>query len=418
MINELKEGSEPNAIKPCANCSFLRPQNYFEGTKINEINIDNYPAICQARCIYCSVADSPRNEYSVAKNSHYPKMIGEIIWYLRDNGLLADDCVIGFGSGEISITPQKDKLLDATVGYKRYYLTNAFRFEPRIADSLKTDKGHIYVSLDSGTRETFKAVKGSDLFDTVLENLQRYRSYGNVILKYIILPGINDSDEDISGIIDVVKSLDLQWLTLSFEFYLPFRASFLSFAKIIKRLEKEEISISIPQYYTPKQISDLAAQYLTPEIELEYMQKTESFREIFYHGDYSGNYRHYKKSLFVRELKDLISLFKPETRFALLGLSVKEKFIVAAFKELGIALQTPDLPYKEAYDATRDSADIFLVRSKEEFSDISNYVEAQGGDRKRLLDIDGYYYSFEPASVFLARTTVPENHKALLSVSV
>lgn len=57
----------------------------------------------------------------------------------------------------------------------------------------------IYCSVDAGTVETFRKVKGVDGFDRVCENLREYAKHGPVILKYILLDGINHTDQDLKG---------------------------------------------------------------------------------------------------------------------------------------------------------------------------------------------------------------------------
>ena len=57
------------------------------------------------------------------------------------------------------------------------------------------------------------------LLETVLSNLHRYRRNsarpGQIILKYIILPDVNDRLEDLSAVVEIAKRLDVRCLTIA-----------------------------------------------------------------------------------------------------------------------------------------------------------------------------------------------------------
>lgn len=77
----------------------------------------------------------------------------------------------------------------------------------------------INVSIDAGTAETWKKIKGVDNFEEVCMNLADYYKAscrpGQVTLKYIILPGINDSEEDYESLMDIMGVLETPHLTLA-----------------------------------------------------------------------------------------------------------------------------------------------------------------------------------------------------------
>jgi len=67
-------------------------------------------------------------------------------------------------------------------------------------------------SLDAGTAETYAKIHGVDLFDKVCYNLEQYARHGLVELKYIILPNINDNENDIFGFLSLcerIKNTDI-----------------------------------------------------------------------------------------------------------------------------------------------------------------------------------------------------------------
>jgi adenine C2-methylase RlmN of 23S rRNA A2503 and tRNA A37 len=64
--------------------------------------------------------------------------------------------------------------------------------------------------MGAGTRKKKKKIKGVDAFGKVCENLRRYSANGFVHLKYIILPGVNDSEADINGFIELCGNLNIK----------------------------------------------------------------------------------------------------------------------------------------------------------------------------------------------------------------
>ena len=388
----------------CVGCQFLHHRNVFD-RKIKIINISCYPSVCQAKCIYCGVHTDPQNNYQNVKNSQQPKMIIEMIQYLQKSNLLDDDCRIDFAPAEITILPHKDLLLDVTSKYKATFYTNAFLFEPKIADSMKKNNSTIYVSLDSGTKETFKLVKGCDLFEKVLANLKKYREYNAFVLKYNILSGVNDSDADIAGIVEILKLLNLDFLNLSFEYNMPIRTAFYSIVKFVTKLKENNLSFIFNAIYTQTQIKNFIELYFNSESENYYIEKNNNLREVF-KNEYLNDYNGYKEYVYRNEIKELFECIDVGKRVALLGKIPRNQRLVTAIKKLGLPIQLPDLGVEESYDAVKDSADIFIVPERRLFKSIKQYVESKGGDSKRLLDIEKYLFSFEPPMLFLKNLEV------------
>ena len=93
-------------------------------------------------------------------------------------------------------------------------------FDESIAQELHDNPlAKINLSIDAGTSETWHKVKGVDNFQHVLNNLKAYRKVsqraGQIFLKYIVCPGINDSEEDFLSFVNIVKLLDVQYVQIS-----------------------------------------------------------------------------------------------------------------------------------------------------------------------------------------------------------
>lgn len=81
-------------------------------------------------------------------------------------------------------------------------------------------KAAINVSLDCGTRETFRKIKGVDAFERVVQNLISYSVSASkaIDLKYIFLPGINDNMSDVDGFIDIVGKCNARTVVISSDY--------------------------------------------------------------------------------------------------------------------------------------------------------------------------------------------------------
>ncbi|TCL42826.1 radical SAM protein [Harryflintia acetispora] len=286
ILKSLNNIGDTKYAKACANCCRLQviPNHISDiGYGVEQfslINISCYPSICQAECIYCSVPTRENNNYEAAKHSCYPKMIAEMIQYLKQNNLLDSNCRFEFATAEITVTPFKDILLEATAGFDSTFLTNGFIFDDQIANSLKQNDSELRLSLDCGTRETFKIVKGRDLFEKVLENLRRYRKQGRMELKYNILPGINDSDKNIEGIISILQELNLKYIRLSFDYESPLRASFYGIVRFVNALERNGLSFCFHVYYDAEEIKNIIDKYWNLELQ-KYYEKKEKDLSVF-----------------------------------------------------------------------------------------------------------------------------------------
>jgi pyruvate-formate lyase-activating enzyme len=140
--------------------------------------------------------------------------------YALGEGLIDPMAMWQLSCGEITIHPFAERLLDLAKDRVANFLTNCFRFDPRIAANLAANPNSIMnLSIDAGTGGTWRKVKGFDNFGAVVENLGRYREScsrpDQITLKYLIFPGMNDGPEDIEGLIGLMKRLQTRTLSLA-----------------------------------------------------------------------------------------------------------------------------------------------------------------------------------------------------------
>jgi len=220
----LREGAavagERVHTKGCAVCANWLPGDWVSDSAIRYVNFSMYPAPCQCRCIYCGVH---KNDLEAFKDpavlESYEALFAALDYALKE-GMIGPEAGWQVSAGEITIHPLKDRILNYVKNSPTMIYTNCFIYDEGIAAILKANpSASINLSIDAGTEKTWHKIKGFDNFDQVTSNLVKYykSSYrkGQITLKYIILPGINDNYEDFSSVIEIMKVLGVRHLTLA-----------------------------------------------------------------------------------------------------------------------------------------------------------------------------------------------------------
>jgi len=120
------------------------------------------------------------------------------------------DVYISLTGGEISVSKYKDEI--TSIWNKNKWrgdiASNSSVFVPGVASLLEQRLIYLVTALDSGTSETFAKVKGTNLFEKVLNNLEKYaETGGRIVIRYVILEGINDSTEELGAFFDIMNQL-------------------------------------------------------------------------------------------------------------------------------------------------------------------------------------------------------------------
>lgn len=181
------------------------------------------------------------------KNAAFP----EVMDYFERRNLIHTDAVIEIGPGEICVNPHRDEIFDVVRNYYTAIFTNAGIYSERIAEQI--ENGNILqllVSIDAGTRETFQRVKGADAFESVRENLKKYRRLGaSIDIKFIFLPGVNDTEEDVDGFVALAKEVGVREIGISRNFEDGFSSLQKHTLNMIQRMivsaQEDEIPVSV-----------------------------------------------------------------------------------------------------------------------------------------------------------------------------
>lgn len=192
----------------CTSCEYLKEGYWEKKKKINSINV-SFDNSCNFRCVYCYKVRSGKSM------THMERSEEEILKKVLAVEKVDIDRQVIYSSGEISIQPNVNKILDLLQKYDLSIFTNASVYNERIHEIIKKKNCSMVVSVDSGTRETFKQIKGVDLFDRVWENIGKYASEnGNVILKYILM-GSNFDAENLNGFIEMCTKHGIKHIRIS-----------------------------------------------------------------------------------------------------------------------------------------------------------------------------------------------------------
>lgn len=224
IIMENKAFGNDNIIdkntSKCAKCPYFKEMKGTGDGFVHFININMYPAPCQSKCIYCGVHNSELGIFDKEQYAEIYEKMFQVIKMCLEKGMIAEDAVWQVASGEITIHPYKDRIFEIIKNKNVKILTNVFIFDEKIADILNTNIcSSINLSIDSGTPETWHKVKGVNNFSTVIDNLSKYSASclrpEQITLKYIMLPGINDNVVDFQGVIQIMKRLKINKISIS-----------------------------------------------------------------------------------------------------------------------------------------------------------------------------------------------------------
>ena len=203
--------ADGNVPDGCKQCSFLRKaawdgleQDYFDHFMFG------HSQKCNSRCIYCFTNDVPEE----IKDRTYSAY--KVLKKLFDENKIRISpmtCAVFLG-GEPTIFPDFEDLTILLLdnGFQNMKIhSSGIYLSQAVLDGLKTGQIGVVISPDSGSREVYQKIKRVDCFDKVWQNIKTYISAAKddnqVIVKYIVIPDVNDNKEEIDKWLDLtVKS--------------------------------------------------------------------------------------------------------------------------------------------------------------------------------------------------------------------
>jgi len=223
----------------CVDCPFLTelcgelydsPGNY-----IDHLYISHWTN-CNCRCTYCYATQHPE-EFQL-KQKQYSVL--HIIQEMLDKNILRRGGSIHFGGGEPTLLPEFEAIIELLLNYKFYDIrihTSGIEYSPMLERGIHEGRVRVVLSVDAGCEETYNKIKQVPLYNKVRENAKKYAASLNkniialtpdfyyeaqycVNTKFIIIPGVNDTIEEVenwikadvdAGICTSVIDLEENW---------------------------------------------------------------------------------------------------------------------------------------------------------------------------------------------------------------
>jgi len=168
-------------------------------SKVSHLSIEHH-SVCNLRCNYCSEI------YWGGKKSKYD--VVQFVSYLSRAKSLNDCYQVVWGGGEPTLDQSFEKILEEIHKYanpRTYHrvFTNSVRFSTAILRFMEKGLIKITTSIDSGTPEKFKEVRGRPRFFEVFENLKKYSEIDSnkITIKYI-LTDENKEKSELNAFVD------------------------------------------------------------------------------------------------------------------------------------------------------------------------------------------------------------------------
>lgn len=208
--------------KRCTGCFVLKKQIWDKKFQIKNIGINTHTR-CNSDCIYC---------YTHQNKPYWNKRPDILVFDFLNNGfksgLISKDCNVLFGGGEPVLFKDFEKslnlLIDNSIPYIRIH-SSGIQYSPAIERALSFDCLNLVISPDAGDKELYKKIKCVDKFDECWENISKYAKAQNnkkdqLNVKYIIIPDVNDTVEDIKVFVDktlesgarhILIDIEMEW---------------------------------------------------------------------------------------------------------------------------------------------------------------------------------------------------------------
>ncbi len=218
IINSFKQGIiYPN----CKGCMDLKEMDMPEDIPKIKILVLQYWTKCNSKCSYCYTNQDKEYFNSLKNYEIYP-----ILKEMHKKGILDNNGIANFSGGEVSCLKEFSKVVKFLDKLNYYIIinTSGVKYERIIEKRLKKGNGCIVISVDAGSKKVHEKIKQVKSYDKVWSNIKNYAKHQKlshlVNIKYIIVPGINDNEEEINlwlakckeaGVHNVVLGIDANY---------------------------------------------------------------------------------------------------------------------------------------------------------------------------------------------------------------
>lgn len=160
----------------CRECPYCVKGKYkFKKIGFVTINTSGY---CNSSCIYCG---SHWEEKGIGWNP------SPYIVEFAEQGLFTKECLFDWGGGEPTLNPFFEEMVTllSERGFRQRINTNGIVFSKATYQALMKKTASLRLSIDSGSEQCFRIVKGNTFYNEVWENIRKYCSVSdNIAVKY------------------------------------------------------------------------------------------------------------------------------------------------------------------------------------------------------------------------------------------
>ncbi len=207
-----------NPPEKCVGCSHIvETDKTVDNLALYFVDINSF-VNCNSQCIYCDCW-SMKDFHEFSLFPYFQKLFEKKLLKNSNHGY------IQFAGGEPALMKDFEKIVDLCLknGIERYIVnSNGIKFSKGIEKLLKHGKTNLFVSIDSGCSDTYKQIKRVPCFNKVVDNLKKYtkatkNSQSCVWSKFILVPGINDNEEEINKWYDLSLKIGIRAVVLDVE---------------------------------------------------------------------------------------------------------------------------------------------------------------------------------------------------------
>lgn len=202
----------------CKGCRLLSNERIFEndGDYVSHINLNHWN-ICNSRCIYCTKEYNGGDKYF-----NVLPMLKDLFEYNNGNCINCEG-ELTFQGGEPTMLPEFDEIINmfAAKNILVRIHSSGIKFSQAIENGLKNNSIIIVVSPDSAINDTYHKIKRVNCCERVWQNLETYakaqQEPDRVKAKFIIIPGYNDSVEEIDAFLQRAKAIGINRIVWEIE---------------------------------------------------------------------------------------------------------------------------------------------------------------------------------------------------------
>lgn len=217
------EENRNNIINPkCEGCFALTNKEWDDKEKYISYIHFNHWTNCNCDCIYCYTSWDKEN---FNKRPHY-NVLPALKELFKEN-VFRPGGEITFAGGEPTILDEFDDIINLCLDNGAGRITihsSGIRYSKALEKGIREKKITVCLSADAGTSETYKKIKRVDKFDIFWENVKKYAQNQTdennkrfVTTKYILIPGINTSKDEIDKWFELNEQSGIKTVTFDIE---------------------------------------------------------------------------------------------------------------------------------------------------------------------------------------------------------